>query len=112
MIYKEIDVYDFIKEFKDFGRDNQYTEEALEALYEYYDNIGDDVEMDVIAIICDWAEYDAKEAFSEFVEGEIDDDELENFVSEHGEYNLKEIADFVERDYTVICLSDSILVQV
>lgn len=42
--------------FKAYDRD-YFTITALEAILDYYDEIGDDVEFDVIAICCDWNEY-------------------------------------------------------
>lgn len=52
-------------------RPDQFSHEALGALYEYIvdysDSTGEPVELDVIAICCEWAEYGrATEAASEY----------------------------------------------
>lgn len=41
---------------KDYDRD-YYTTTALEAIFDFYDEIDDDTEFDPIAICCDWNEY-------------------------------------------------------
>ena len=55
---------DFIQAFKNMGRDNQFTHEALQELFAYYeeyeDSTGEKVELDVIAICCDWTEYESE----------------------------------------------------
>ena len=62
-------------------RPDQFSREALRALYDYLDQYSDDtrepIELDVIAICCDWAEYDsALEAAGEHgYEPDTDDDD-------------------------------------
>ena len=66
----------FADAFMRMGRGKQFTAEALGALFDYYDDIGEDVELDPIAICCDWSEYDsALDACAEYgIEYGIDDD--------------------------------------
>lgn len=53
--------FQFIESFRACGRENQFTREALVALFEYleeYENsTGEEIELDPIAICCDFAEY-------------------------------------------------------
>tara|TARA_R100001510_G_C7630608_1_gene189519 strand:- start:518 stop:817 length:300 start_codon:yes stop_codon:yes gene_type:complete len=53
---------DFIQAFKNMGRDENFSHEALQELFAYYeqyeDSTGETVELDVIAICCDWTEYE------------------------------------------------------
>lgn len=54
---------------RDYGRD-YFTTTALEAIFDYYDEIdGGNTEFDPIAICCDWNEYGdgAALSFSDFV---------------------------------------------
>ena len=55
---------DFIQAFKSMGRDGQFSFEALQELFKYYeeyeDSTGEKIELDVIAICCDWAEYESE----------------------------------------------------
>ena len=53
---------DFVSAFKNNSeRKNQFSYGALCALFEHYDEIeqhtGDEIELDVVAICCDWTEY-------------------------------------------------------
>ena len=54
----------FLKEFKKIREDN-FSNRGLEALYLYLtelsEDMGEDIELDVIAICCNYAEYDSLE---------------------------------------------------
>lgn len=57
MIYQTIDtVGQFVDAFYRAGRRDQFSYEAKQLLFDYYSELGEDVELDVIAICCDWAE--------------------------------------------------------
>ena len=45
-------------QFSQCGRENQFSYTALEHLIEYFDGIGEDIELDVIALCCDFSEDD------------------------------------------------------
>jgi hypothetical protein len=51
---------DFRKAFKD-TRPNQFSYDALTALYNYFeqleDDIGEELDLDIIAVCCDYCEY-------------------------------------------------------
>ena len=49
----------FMNAFIDMGRGDQFSFEALARLFNYYDEL-DDHELDVIAICCDWTEYETE----------------------------------------------------
>ena len=53
--------YDFRKAFSDMGRESNFSSSGLDALYEYLesyrDDTGEEVELDVIALCCDFTEY-------------------------------------------------------
>jgi len=66
-MYKNINEYDFRQAFHNMGRGDQFSYNALTALFDYYDNADNNVELDVIAICCDWMEYPTtKEAFQDY----------------------------------------------
>ena len=52
----------FCEQFKRLRPEN-FTNAALEALFAYYEEIeqgsGEEMELDVVAICCDWTEYDS-----------------------------------------------------
>ena len=61
-------MYDFERAFKDFDRDN-FSYDGLKALFEYLeeyeDDTGEELELDVIALCCEYAEYDSLKDFND-----------------------------------------------
>jgi hypothetical protein len=41
---------------RDSGRNTQFTYEAKRALFDYLEDIGEEIELDVIALCCEWYE--------------------------------------------------------
>ena len=64
---KTINEYDFIDAFRKMGRTANFSNSGLIALYEYLEMLGDDlgqpIELDVIALCCEFTEYDNLEEF-------------------------------------------------
>ena len=64
---KTINYYDFRTEFREFGREEQFTRQGLKALFDYLEELGQDcgeeIELDVIALCCEFVEYDSLEDF-------------------------------------------------
>jgi hypothetical protein len=60
MIYTQITKHSFIDAFKRSSRSTQFSYEALSAIYAYLEDYsqdsGEDVELDIVAICCEWAE--------------------------------------------------------
>ena len=83
MIYQELSERDFIREFGHMGRGDQFSDEALQTIFHYLDDIGHPVEMDVIAICCDFSEHpsieDAAKAY-DMTPGELQDSTLVLFT--------------------------------
>ena len=59
---QSVNVYDFERAFKRCERDN-FSYDGLKALFEYLEEYeegtGEEVELDVIALCCEYAEYDS-----------------------------------------------------
>lgn len=59
-IVQTVNLYQFRQAFVDAGRKEQFSYEGLEFLYDYLENLSDDIgepiELDVIALCCDYAE--------------------------------------------------------
>ena len=53
--------HSFIEAFRLCGRETQFTRPALEALFQYFEQLEEDTDtemiLDPIAICCEWAEY-------------------------------------------------------
>lgn len=62
MIIKQLSLSDFKHAFYKMGRNDQFSPEALSALYDEMENIseatGEPYELDVVALCCDYTEYD------------------------------------------------------
>ena len=83
MIIQTVNEYDFVNAFNSI-RPNNFSREALLALYEYLDELSNMVdsgtfELDVIGICCEWSEYasleELREAYSHSLpRSDYDDD--------------------------------------
>ena len=60
---QSINMYDFERAFKNFERMNNFSYDGLKALFEYLEDYeedtGEEIELDVIALCCDYMEYDS-----------------------------------------------------
>jgi len=89
---RNVTQYDFTEAFRDMGRGDNFSYEGLKALYDYLlqyeEDAGEEIELDVIALCCDYSEYDtALEAAQEYgfkldPEEELTDDEVEEVALE------------------------------
>lgn len=82
-----INLFQFREAFKSLRPDN-FSSEGLEILFNYFecleDDIGEQIEFDVIGICCDWNE-----------------DSLENIASDYG-IDISGLEDASEIEYTVL----------
>ena len=75
---QSINIYDFERAFKRHEREN-FSFDGLKALFEYLEDlesdIGEEIELDVIALCCEYAEYDSLKEYNDAYDtkyGEID----------------------------------------
>jgi len=65
---QSVNMYDFERAFKRFERDN-FSYDGLKALFEYLEDYeedtGEEVELDVIALCCDYMEYDSLKEYND-----------------------------------------------
>ena len=70
MLVKQVTFSDFLKEFEEFGRENHFSYEGKKALYDYLnelsDDIGEPIELDIIALCCEFTEYACVEEFKDY----------------------------------------------
>lgn len=95
---KTIDINDFRNEFRDYNRMDNFSYEGLEVLFNYLEEMeteGLEIELDVIALCCDFAEYSIKNLINDY--GYLLDynDYDSNGYSEN-EINPEYIKDFLE----------------
>ena len=60
---QSVNSYDFERAFVTAGRKDQFSYDGLKALFEYLeeyeDGTGEEIELDVIALCCDYSEYES-----------------------------------------------------
>lgn len=52
------DFQDFVDQFRRMGRSSQFSREGLGTLYDYLEEVDADCELDVVALCCEFTEYD------------------------------------------------------
>ena len=90
MLYIQVDESMFVQRFIDYGRQDNFSRAALFALYEFYetqaDDLGENMEMDVIAICCDWSELtidEIKQEYGNVLDIDADDDDIISDLEYH-----------------------------
>ena len=81
-MYERVGEYDFVDAFRRMNRLTQFSYEGLHALYKYLtdleDDLGKEFELDVIALCCDYNEYESFEQYLE--EGNSDYEDLDDLA--------------------------------
>jgi len=49
--------YDFIDAFRNAGREDNFSYEGLCALFDWLEELGEEIELDVVALCCEFSEY-------------------------------------------------------
>ena len=66
---KTINFYDFERSFIDMGRENQFTYEGKKALFQYLEEYEEEtrtqIELDIIALCCEFSEFESLEEFQD-----------------------------------------------
>ena len=98
-IVQTVDLYQFREAFRRMNRQDQFSYEGLEVLFDYLDNLSDDIgepiELDVIALCCEYYESSIEELIREY-----------NIDVSDADGNEAEIKDIVEEylyENTSVC---------
>lgn len=103
-----VSLYDFERAFSDAGRKDQFSYEGKKALFEYLESYeedtGEEIELDVIALCCEYSEHDsALECANEYdFEPDEDEDEDEQEAS---------ALDYLQDRTSVIEFNGGIIIQ-
>ena len=93
-----VNEYQFERAFADMGRLSQFSYEGRQSLYEYFeeyeDSTGEEIELDVIAICCEYTEYE----------------NLSEFQREYGQ-EYKTIEDIEDHTTVITINDDSFIIQ-
>jgi hypothetical protein len=94
MIKLTMNIWDFKKVMREMDTyANNFTDKGLELLFEYLDDLGGDIDMDAIAICCDWTEYENIEAAEK--EYLLDGEDLEdNTIVLKGDSDIVVVRDY------------------
>lgn len=107
-IVQTLSKHAFIDVFKQSSRKDQFSYEALEAIFdyleEYSDSTGENVEFDIVGICCDWAEMTWAEIASSY------DVDLSECSDEDD--RIKAVAEYLWDNTTAYELSDGVFVFV
>lgn len=109
-IVQTVNLYHFREAFRLAGRKDQFSYEALEAIFdymeEYSEDTGEDVELDVISICCEWAEAHWSDIASDYdIDlSDCDDDEeristVERFLENNTQVALEFGGTFVYQQF-------------
>jgi hypothetical protein len=83
-------VSQFRDAFRQVGRDSQFSYQALNMLYEYFEDVDPDMVLDVVAICCDYCEESPEEIANNYWDKDSvpdDEDELRDQVRDYLEAN-------------------------
>ena len=111
-----INLYDFEQAFQAMGRKDQFTYEGKKALFEYLEqyeeDTGEPVELDVIALCCEYSEYEsADQAASEYFDYEgMEYDEDGNEMIEQEEVEEKAL-EYLRDRTSVIEFDGGVIIQ-
>lgn len=107
----------FIDAFRRMGRENQFSREALGALFnyleEYEQDTGEDLELDVVALCCDFTEYEtAVKAVADYYgfTSELEAEEY-NSPEDFEEAREDEAREWLEDRTTVIDFDGGLIVK-
>lgn len=106
---------DFIDAFKQSeSRKEQFSYDALEWLYQYYTEIeeatGEEMELDIIAICCEWTEYEASELINDY-SYLLEDEDSDEVAQMDEDEKAERIAELLEEETTVSDVGSSWLVM-
>lgn len=103
MIIYTLDKSEFVNLFNQYNRSTDFTRASREALFDYYDELSDDIdepfEADIIAICCDWCEYTYEDLLADYSE-QMGIAEDEAWEEGDGVDGLREHTTVIEVDHT------------
>jgi hypothetical protein len=105
-IVQTLDKYSFIEAFQQSSRRDQFSHDALDAIFEYLESYsedtGENLEFDIVAICCDWSEMTWQEIAINYAIDldHCDDDderigEVEGYLCKHTQWCALDDGNFV-----------------
>ena len=109
-----INIYDFERAFETMNRNENFSYEGKKALFEYLEEYEDscdqEIELDVIALCCEYTEYeDVKDFLDNYQPSEIDIEREEDETEEEQKERIKaEVEDYLNDNTQLIKLDDDL----
>ena len=97
-----INFHDFRQAFENMDRGEQFSYEALELIFDYLEECDQNMELDVIAICCDFTEGNFQE-----VANELDDEIDLETVGLDEEETAQKVADYLSEKTTVLGITSN-----
>lgn len=105
LIQRDITVYEFRDMFRDAGRQDNFSYEGLQVLFDYLENLSEDIgqpiELDVVALCCDYNELswrDVAQEYSVDIESYDEEDDQIEAVREFLQYNTSLCGEFEDSE--------------
>ena len=100
----------FIDAFKQSSRKDQFSDEALEAIFafmeDYSSEAGEVVELDIVGTCCEWAESHWSDVARDY------DIDLNDFADDEDDNRIKAVAEYLWDNTTAYELSNGVFVYV
>jgi hypothetical protein len=105
---QSINVYQFREAFMRYNRQENFSHDGLAALFDYLedleDSIGEEIELDVIALCCDFSEYsDLDDVVSYY--------DIEFNLSDDDDERAQQVIEWLQDRTTVIEFDGGIIIQ-
>lgn len=105
-----INVHDFREAFRQCGRQGQFSYAGLEVLFDYLEeceeSTGEEIELDVIALCCEYAE-DSPADIAESYDIDLPEREEDEDDEEHAEAVREAVLDYLNYHTSVCGVTDS-----
>lgn len=96
--------HDFIDAFTRLNRRDQFGYEALCALFDYFEEVNPDMELDVVAICCDYAESTPAELIESY---SIDTSEVDPEDDDYDQACIDVVRAYLERHTSIVAETPS-----
>ena len=102
---QSVNLYKFERAFVDANRAEQFTYEGKKALFNYLENVEEDteqeIELDVIALCCEYTEYESVEEYTNEYTPDVDKKDFDSTE----DYN-EAVKDYIRDNTTLIEIED------
>jgi len=108
MIYIEIDFSLFCDQFARMGRADSFSYEAKQIIFDYLEESGNDIELDVIALCCEYEEKSILEIIKDYdlqhlLDYDSDDGQtLEEYIEDNQEETREIVQDYLFDNTTLL----------